>query len=103
MNTLVKTLVFVIMIFVFSSYAFAWQNSPGILDYSKIKCGLSKGCTVSCGYPHYKPKQITRIQEVHITVYSSGMTKLDLIRKGLRGTETILIGPKSYFCDIDNP
>lgn len=98
-----KIILFAVMTFLFNSYAFAWQNSPGILDHSKIKCGLSKGCTVSCGYPHYKLKQFRRIEEVHITVYSSGMTKLDLVRKNLRGTETILIGPKSYFCDIENP
>ena len=86
-----------------STSSLVWAAVEGIIDYSKIKCGISNGCTVSCGYWDLELKRIRQVQEIYLTLYENGVTKLELVKKNLRGTEIILLGPKSYYCDIDNP
>jgi len=72
----------------------------GVVDVSNVKCNIP-GCVVTCFFQETKEARIVDIDSIKVTLYSSGVTKLAL-DKGMDGVESIIIGPKSYMCSIDN-
>ncbi len=89
------------LLFLFISIGLIPAHSFGeVVDVSTIKCNIP-GCVVTCFFQETREAQIVDIDSLKVILYSNGLTKLEL-DKGMNGMESILVGPKSYMCSIDN-
>jgi len=88
---------FLNLIPVFTNNVFANENND-IINY---KCNIS-GCTVSCGYKQQDQTIISGIKSITAIIYSNGTTRLELNKGPISGSQTIIIGPKTYICNIYN-
>ena len=72
-----------------------------VIDESNIECKMA-GCIVSCGYHDQAHKHIQGVEKVKITIFSNGLTKLEIEKGIIAGKQIIILGPKGYLCSIEN-